>query len=1244
MRILIDLQACQATNQHRGIGRYSMSLAQSIARQGGNHDLKVLLNRQFPESIEPIRKAFGGLLHEDDIVVFDGPSGIAEIHAPGSWRCKSAEQIREFFIRRFSPDIVHVSSLFEGLVDDAVTSVRHLPNNFASAVTLYDLIPLLRKETYLSDPRVRQWYYRKLQGLKSAELLLAISEHSRTEALDWLHLPSDRVVNISSAIDDSFRPLALNAEEAAGLKAKFGIQRPFVMYTGGIDPRKNIEGLIKAFARLPLSLRSAYQLAIVCKISDADLRRLQALAGSAGLQQDEVVFTDYVSDEELLRLYNLCTLFVFPSLHEGFGLPALEAMACGVAVIGSNVSSIPEVIGREDALFKPDDLEAMSAKMEQALIDPAFRQSLQSHGLEQCRKFSWKESGYRALQAFEELHERRQPVRPSVPTGRRPRLAYVSPLPPGKSGIADYSAELLPELARYYEIELIVNQEHVDDAWVAANFVQRPVSWFQSHADKFDRIVYHFGNSSFHEHMFKLLPEHPGVVVLHDFFLSGILHYLEATSYLPGAFRNALYYSHGYPALIDAAASGKEAAAWQYPGNRQVLDHATGLIIHSDFSRQLAKKWYGEDEFSNWKVIPLIRAVSKEVNREQARQQLGIGDDDFLICSFGLLGKTKLNHRLLNSWLNSVLARNKNCLLVFVGENDPNQYGRDLAANIAKSPASDRIRITGFASPELYRTYLAAADAAVQLRTLSRGETSASILDCLAHGIPTIINRNGSASELPDEVLVKLPDEFTDSELTSAIEQLHGDGNLREAMATKAVSHVLNQHHPARVGQMYFEAIEAFALNSSAALHHQLINAISEIPAPVSPAQDDLIAIAGSIARNRETPRRKQLLVDISELVQRDAKSGIQRVVRNVLQFMLRRTSSAYRVEPVYDAGGYYAYARNFTCGMLNIAPVPMDDEAIEANAGDIFLGLDLNPQLVPNNRKLFEDMKNRGIGLHFVVYDLLPILRPDVFVDGAKSGFTRWLECVATLADGLVCISRAVADEVHAWVETTQLKRTTPLQLGYFHLGADINAAAPAIHPEEHENLVPEQIGKHASLLMVGTLEPRKGHAQALAAFELLWKNGEQANLVIVGKQGWMVEPLVEKLRTHPEIGKRLFWFENASDTLLLRLYEAASGLLAASEAEGFGLPLVEAAQYKLPIVARDLPVFREVAGNHAYYFKGDDSADLAEALKIWLEMLDVGQVPTSENMPWLTWEQSTKQLLDAVENSNWYKTVPVR
>lgn len=162
----------------------------------------------------------------------------------------------------------------------------------------------------------------------------------------------------------------------------------------------------------------------------------------------------------------------------------------------------------------------------------------------------------------------------------------------------------------------------------------------------------------------------------------------------------------------------------------------------------------------------------------------------------------------------------------------------------------------------------------------------------------------------------------------------------------------------------------------------------------------------------------------------------------------------------------------------------------------------------------------------------------------------------------------------------------------------------------------------------MVGTVEPRKGHAQVLDAFELLWASQQDANLLIVGKQGWMVEALVERLREHPESGKRLFWFEGIDDDYLSSLYAQSDALIAASLGEGFGLPLIEAAQYKLPLIARDIPVFREVAGEHAFYFQGEQPQTLSDSLTAWLGLHRNAEHPKSESMPWLTWDQSAKQL----------------
>jgi glycosyltransferase involved in cell wall biosynthesis len=205
-------------------------------------------------------------------------------------------------------------------------------------------------------------------------------------------------------------------------------------------------------------------------------------------------------------------------------------------------------------------------------------------------------------------------------------------------------------------------------------------------------------------------------------------------------------------------------------------------------------------------------------------------------------------------------------------------------------------------------------------------------------------------------------------------------------------------------------------------------------------------------------------------------------------------------------------------------------------------------------------------------------------------------------------------------------------------HHGADLAASVPSAGLPADSEATLRQIALAPAFLMVGTIEPRKGHLQALSAFEQLWRDGSEAMLVIVGKEGWTGLPdnerrtipqLMNRLRHHPELGKRLFWLSGISDEYLERLYAGADCLLAPSEGEGFGLPLIEAAQCGLPILARDLPVSREVAREHACYFSGLAAADLAQAVKDWLALDAKGQVPSSRNIEWSSWERNSRELV---------------
>ncbi len=554
MRIIIDLQGRQSTgSKNRGIGRYSLAISKAIVRNRKDHEVVIVLSSAFPNEVKEIKNEFENLLPRKNIVVWTCP-GNTSFSSSDKQHRKTAELSRELFLHNLNPDVIYITSLFEGHGDNVVTSVDTILSEVLVAATLYDLIPLINEKPYLSNLNVKQWYLEKIEHAKRADLLLAISESSRQEALEYLDHKADEVVNIGTSADDQFHKVALSESERSKLLDRYKLKNDFLMYTGGIDHRKNIEGLIRAYALLPRTVRKQYQLAIVCSIDENQRERLETLVDQEGLNANEVIFTGFISEEDLIGLYNLCKVFIFPSWHEGFGLPALEAMWCGAPVIAANGSSLPEVIGWDEALFDPYDDQAMAQKIEQVLTDESFREKLRENGAKQIQKFSWDISAKKAIDAFEKAKKIPHKERSKT---QRLRLAYLSPLPPERSGISDYSAELLPELCRYYDIDVVVDQETISDQWILDHCGIIDVQTFRDNSTDYDRVLYHFGNSQFHSYMFGLLLEVPGVVVLHDFYLSGADHY-DDTSLVSGSVGNQIISDYAKGVIMYPETSGKQ--------------------------------------------------------------------------------------------------------------------------------------------------------------------------------------------------------------------------------------------------------------------------------------------------------------------------------------------------------------------------------------------------------------------------------------------------------------------------------------------------------------------------------------------------------------------------------------------------------------------------------------------------------------------------------------------------------------
>ncbi len=1234
MRIVIDLQGAQSPGSRtRGIGRYTNALALAIARNAQQHEVVLALNGLFDDAIDEIKRRFDGLVAPHNFRVWQPPPFEDLDSAPAQ---RANERLYEAFLASLQPDVVCILSLFEGPGDGAVISI----GSFApllTAVVLYDLIPLINAELYLKDPAARAGYMQKISAMRRADMWLAISESSRQEGIRYLGLDPERCINVSTAADEKFRVVDVSPEREQALRARHGLNKPFVMYTGGVDHRKNIEGLIEAFALLPEALRNGFQLAIVCSVRPADKGRLLALARQLGLRDDDLVVTDFVPDEELIDLYNLCHLFVFPSWHEGFGLPALEAMHCGAVVIGAETSSVPEVIGRADALFDPHDAQAMAAKIEQGLIDENFRRALREDGARRALSFNWDECGRRAVDGLERLSAavpRHPPT--SGYRGMRARLAYVSPLPPERSGIAAYSTELLPHLARYYDIDLITDLKVVDDLQAQA-FPRRSIKWFRENANTFDRVLYHFGNSEFHQHMFDLLEEIPGTVVLHDFFLSGILAHREQAGGHAGAWTQALYASHGYHAVAERLLGLNAAEVLhKYPANFDVLTQAQGVIVHSPHSLELARQWFDPRASQDWAVVPLLREP-KFVDgdeRRQRRVELGFGPDDFVVCAFGLLGETKLNLQLIEAWLASQLPSSGHCHLIFVGQSDGSDYSARVLQR-AQDSAGANIKITGWVDTQTFHHHLLAADLAVQLRTMSRGETSATVLGAMSYGLPTIVNANGSMAHLPQDAVWLMADDFEQAQLIEALERLWHAPQARHALAVAAQEFVATHHAPADCASAYAVAIERFAARAAHGATG-LIEAIGADHRSTQPPPDGhyFAAISQAIVDSiPSAPAQRQIFIDVSELAQRDARTGIQRVVKGLLRELLAAPPASYRIEPVRAIRGQYGYhyARRFTLGFMGCPDSVLEDAPIDPREGDIFVGLDLEPRIVLEQRDFYRKLRHMGVRVEFVVYDLLPVLLRNRFMENASALHEQWLDVVAQ-GDGALCISRSVAAELRSWLSSrANTGETHRLAVRAFGLGVDPFPDTAKARAAAGEAKVLNAMAARPSFLMVGTIEPRKGHELVLDAFDRLWSRGVELNLVVVGRKGWMVDALAARLHRHPRQGSNLFWIDSADDDTLSRLYAAADCLLAASEGEGFGLPLIEAAQHGLPVLARDIPVFREVGGEHAQYFRGDPAA-LEAALVEWLEKRRQRQAPIPDAMACLTWQQSAVDFLSAL------------
>ncbi len=818
------------------------------------------------------------------------------------------------------------------------------------------------------------------------------------------------------------------------------------------------------------------------------------------------------------------------------------------------------------------------------------------------------------------------------------RLAYVSPLPPRETGISDYSLELLTPLSSIYNIDVVVDDDFDLTIYNGREFGLIHGSDFLERAKTYERVIYHFGNSHFHDYMLPLLEKAPGVVLLHDYYLGHFIAGLSERKQDPSLWEDILVRNYGYRAVIDKL-NEPQQACMKYPANEEIITRATGVMLHSEFSRNLLTKQVGDSAIDRSCVVPFIKEVKSLNDKLEAKMRLGFEKHDKLICSFGFLGEAKFNKELVDAWISSTTGKEPGNYLIFVGGGD---YKSELESYLREKGCEDRVLITGFIDSSCYNDYLSSADVAVQLRQNSRGESSAALMDCLASGIPTIANSHGSAAELPKNCLRFLKDDFSSQELSEAINELIGNEALQDRIRESAKEYIFKFHNPNVCANAISNAIETFEEGKHAAP----VNIAKRIAKTlgVDTTDSDMRYYATKLGQTFGSKvKRKTIFLDVSITAKDDYRTGIQRVVRAICKSLIEREviPSDYLINPVCisEFGGewHYRSVPEFSLGLFGLTSTTLKSYRVEPGKDDIILNLDFTGHMLVSlhDKGFYKQFMERGVHISSIIYDLLPMTLPDMFPEGAAELHEKWVRAISSF-DSAICISETVALEYKKWRDESF--QGGQFDTHWFHLGADVDSSAPTRGLPRDANTVLSTLKSKPTFLMVGTIEPRKGYRQVIEAFTLLWNDEIDVNLVIVGQEGWKALPdserkeipeLVRKLSSHDQLNNRLFWLNQASDEYLNKIYESSSCLIAASYGEGFGLPLIEAAQHKLPILARNIPIFNEVAERHAHYFSSDNPSQLAEDIKLWLERYRNNSHIKAGKMHWLTWNSSTSTLL---------------
>lgn len=692
IRIVVDGRCLQDPNYAtRGIGQHVRVLLRSRQRHGGSG---LLLTAVLDRDLPPLDREDSGLFDERRTTAYLRGGEACAFLSP-SPMTHSPLPMARLLMR---PDV-------------------------RCAAIVYDFIPHDEPQRYLASETARLGYATCLAWLRRFDHFMPISRYTSQRLQDLLDVQAQRCTVTGVSVRESLLPNGT------------GDQPPgdYVLVVGGGDPRKNPEVAISAHAGSARLAAAGVRLVIAGGYAEPLQQSLRAVHEQAGGNPDLLEFLPNVADADLRDRYARALCTIAPSRSEGFSIPIIEAAANGCPVLASDCAAQAELLGDPEDLFDPDDSARLRLRLEQVALDPQERGRVRQRQADLSRGFSEEQVGRRFWEAM--LNLPAVPA-PAVQRGSRPRIAFLTPLPPTTSGVADYSFATLGPLAARAEVEVFSDTKDVRIP-EGVRFAGEAGALAHLHP-RFDAVVSVIGNSNYHLREFALAMRYGSAVIAHD---ARMLDFYRTNFGIERTLAAAAD-EIGRPVDLDELDKW-----WHEPRTlealflKEIAEAAHPIMVHSPISAA-----YIEDRYNiQSALLPFVpyRTFTREsvsaLARARIRDKLGISKDQLVVATFGLVHPVKAIGECL--WaLEMLRAWKMPAHLVFVGCTEP-WAASQLLAEAKVLGVQDHITLFDRSlDGEAYCSWLIAADIGLQLRTFQLGSLSGAVLDCIAAGLPAVAN------------------------------------------------------------------------------------------------------------------------------------------------------------------------------------------------------------------------------------------------------------------------------------------------------------------------------------------------------------------------------------------------------------------------------------------------------------------------------------------------------------------------